>query len=254
MLKEITQFIDDKSKIGAWGFSQQWTIGTNLFAGHVPVKYGTPPVNIPIRYLAVLENAGGAVLSDVGGVVATVPPSNPTDPNYGCTYWPKYIEKAVQLLNRAESYFVARLDAEELYEAFHQTAGWNLPPVAIGKTLITPPPIADSATVTTLRDISVFTKDDEFNGTYVSIVSGAGTDNGWVAIIDTIAASGDIRVSSWPGTQPDNTSRYIIGRQYLVCVVDAYGPPAPVGNPDEKGFFQFSTNYTWKIEETSCGA
>ena len=178
MLKEITQFIDDKSKIVAWGFSQQWTVGTNLFAGHVPVK-NFAGVDIPVRYLAVLENAGGAVLSNVGGVVATTPPSNLLDPNYKCTYFPKYIEKAVQLLNRANSYFVARTDAEELYEAFHQTAGWNLPRI---------------------------------------------------------------------------TTMGILGPQYQAIVIDAYGPPAPVGNPDEKGLFQFSTNYVWKIEEASCGA
>jgi len=169
MIKEITTFIAQKSL--AWGFTQTWTIGTNLFAGHVPVKNALG-VDIPIRYLAVLENAGGAVLANIGGVVTATPPSAPGD----TTYFPKYIEKAVQLLNRAEDYFTAYDDAEELYEAFHNTAGWKLP--------LVPP----------------------------------------------------------------------VNRQYLACVVDAYGPPAPVGNPDEKGLFQFSTNFVWKIEEASCGA
>jgi len=168
MIKEITQFIANQSV--ALVFAQTWIRGTNLFAGHVPVK-NVLGVNIPVRYLAVLENAGGAVLADVGGVVTATPPSAVGDP----TYWPKYIEKAVQLLNRAKSYFVAHLDAEELYEALHQTAGWQLPLVA-----------------------------------------------------------------------PAN-------RQYLVTVIDAYGPPAPIENPGEKGLFTFSTNYTWKIEEASCG-
>ena len=173
MIKEITIFIAQRSV--AWGFVQSWTNGVNLFAGHVPIK-NMLGVDIPVRYLAVLENAGGAVLDNVGGVVATIPPSDPADPNYGCAYFPKYVEKAVQLLNRAEDYFTAHDDAEELYEAFHQTAGWELP--------LVPP----------------------------------------------------------------------ANRQYLACVVDAYGPPAPVGNPDEKGLYQFSTNYIWKIEEASCGA
>jgi len=131
MIKEITTFVAQRSTAFGWHIAQNWIIGTNLFAGHVPVK-NFAGVNIPIRYLAVLENAGGAVLSDVGGVVATVPPSNPDDPDYGCTYWPKYIEKAVQLLNRAKSYFVAHQDAEQLYEAFHNTGGWNLPRVPPG--------------------------------------------------------------------------------------------------------------------------
>ena len=123
MIKEITTFIANQSV--ALGFTQAWTIGTNLFAGHVPVKNALGAI-IPVRYLAVLENAGGAVLPDVGGVVTATPPSAPADGSY----FPKYVEKAVQLLNQAKSYFVAHLDAEELYEALHQTAGWELPLVA----------------------------------------------------------------------------------------------------------------------------
>jgi len=167
MLKEITDFIANQSV--ALGFTQAWTRGTNLFAGHVPVKNALG-VKIPLRYLAVLENAGGAVLEDVGGVVTATPPSAVGD----TTYWPKYVEKAVQLLNRAKTFFTARNDAEELYEALHQTAGWNLP-------LVAP-----------------------------------------------------------------------VNRQYLVIVIDAYGPPAPIENPGESGLYIFSTNYTWKIEEGSC--
>lgn len=125
MIKEIAIFIAQKSADPTWSISQTWTIGTNFFAGHVPVKNFAGAI-IPVRYLAVLENAGGAVLTDVGGVVTATPPSAPSD----TTYFPKYIEKAIQLLNRAKSYFVARKDAEELYEALHQTAGWNLGPVA----------------------------------------------------------------------------------------------------------------------------
>ena len=134
----------------------------------MPVKNALGAI-VPVRYLSVLENAGGAVLTDVGGVVKAAPPSVPADP----TYWPKYIEKAVQLLNRAKSYFVAHLDAEELYEALHNTGGWNLP-----------------------------------------IVGG--------------------------------------GPQYQAIVIDAYSPPAPIENPSASGYFTFSTNYTWKIEETRC--
>lgn len=72
------------------------------------------------------------------------------------------------------------------------------------------PALADSATATTLRDVSVFDADDEFNDCWVLILSGTGTDNGFVQITGTIAATGDIVVAAWPGTQPDNTSRYII--------------------------------------------
>lgn len=74
-------------------------------------------------------------------------------------------------------------------------------------------PTADSATATTLRDAALATAalgNDYFNGCWVFIVDGTGTDNGFVLITDYIDATGDVVVASWPGTQPDNTSRYLI--------------------------------------------
>lgn len=84
-------------------------------------------------------------------------------------------------------------------------------------TSVGTPPTADSATATTLRDTSVFTQDDEYNDCWVLIVDGTGTDNGFVQITDTIAASGDIVVASWPGTQPDATSKYVIVGALVDC-------------------------------------
>ncbi len=168
MIQEITTFIANQSV--ALGFTQTWTLGTNLFAGTIPVKNALGN-DVPVRLLAVLENAGGATLGDVGGVVTPTPPS--------ATAFPKYVEKAIQLWNRAEDYMTAHDDAEELYEALDQTAGWELPLVAV------------------------------------------------------------------PGGQ---------NRQYIAIVIDANGPPAPIENPGKIGFYTFSTNYIWKIEEASCGA
>ncbi len=74
-------------------------------------------------------------------------------------------------------------------------------------------PTADSATATTLRDAALAAAalgNDYFNGCWVFIVDGTGTDNGFVLITDYIDATGDVVVASWPGTQPDNTSRYLI--------------------------------------------
>lgn len=108
MIKEITTFIKDAST-GAKAptiaaFTHPWTLGTDLFAGHVPTKnqLGNPT---PIRCLAVLENAGGAVNG----------------------FFPDYVEKAVQIWNRAKTYFVARDDAMDVYNAIHGATGWNLP-------------------------------------------------------------------------------------------------------------------------------
>lgn len=159
MLKEISEFIEGLSLGPAPG----WNIGVNMFAGHIPVK-NTAGNIVPERYLAVLENAGGALLMDVGGICAGTPPA---------AAWPKYVEKAVQLLNRAKTYFTASEDAEELFDYLDNTAGWELP-----------------------------------------IVNG--------------------------------------GPQYTACVINAYGPPAPVENPGASGLYIFSCNYVWKIEEASC--
>jgi len=78
-------------------------------------------------------------------------------------------------------------------------------------------PTADSATATTLRDTSVFISDDEYNDCWVIIVDGTGTDNGFIKITDTIASTGDIVVASWTGTQPDNTSKYMIVGALVDC-------------------------------------
>lgn len=74
-------------------------------------------------------------------------------------------------------------------------------------------PTADSASATTLRDAALAAAalgNDYFNGCWVFIVHGTGKDNGFVPITDYVDATGDVVVASWPGTQPDNTSRYII--------------------------------------------
>jgi len=69
-------------------------------------------------------------------------------------------------------------------------------------------PTASSATATTLVDSTQAWAVDRFIDCWVLIVDGTGTDNGFVAITDSDATS--VTVASWPGTQPDNTSRYII--------------------------------------------
>lgn len=69
-------------------------------------------------------------------------------------------------------------------------------------------PTASSATTTTLVDSSQSWLPDRFAGMWVLIVDGTGTDNGFVKITGNDATS--LTVASWPGTQPDATSRYQI--------------------------------------------
>ena len=87
-------------------------------------------------------------------------------------------------------------------------------------------PTADSASGTTLVDAALATAakgDDYFNGCWIFVVDGTGTDNGFVPITDYTDASGTVIVASWPGTQPDNTSRYIIVGAMLDAVGSNYG-------------------------------
>jgi len=116
VIKEITKFIEGLA------LGPPWDNGVNMFAGHVPVR-NKDGDETPERYLAILENAGGALLMDIGGVVTATPPSAPGDP----TYFPEYAEKAVQLLNRAKTYYTAHDDAKELFDYLNNTAGWMLP-------------------------------------------------------------------------------------------------------------------------------
>ena len=117
MIKEIATFIINLA------LGPPWVRDTNCFTGHVPPEENIAGDPVPNRYLAILENAGGALLMDIGGVVTATPPS---------TNWPEYAEKAIQLLNRAENYFEASDDAKELFDALDNTAGWKLPDPAGG--------------------------------------------------------------------------------------------------------------------------
>jgi len=76
-------------------------------------------------------------------------------------------------------------------------------------------PTASSATATTLVDSTQSWAVDRFIDCWVLIVDGTGTDNGFVKITDSDATS--ITVASWPGTQPDNTSRYLIVGALIDC-------------------------------------
>jgi len=69
-------------------------------------------------------------------------------------------------------------------------------------------PTATGATATTLQDTNQSWATNEFQNCWVLIVDGTGTDNGFVQITGNDATS--LTVASWPGTQPDNTSRYLI--------------------------------------------
>jgi hypothetical protein len=54
------------------------------------------------------------------------------------------------------------------------------------------------------------------------------------------------------GTAGWNLPVIVSGENYLAMAVEAAGSPAPIENPDERGFFVFSTNYIWRLEKASC--
>lgn len=95
MIKEITKYIGDNSSL---------VIGTNLFGGH-------RPPNAPNECVVILENAGGK-------------------PEYSI---PDSVEKAIQILTRAATYFTARANAYALYAFLHGKSGITLPVITSGE-------------------------------------------------------------------------------------------------------------------------
>ena len=91
MLKEITQFIENKTT--------SFTIGTNLFAGFRP--------DSPDRCVGILEMGGSAVYFDL----------------------PDRSDKMIQALSRAADYWDSRADSFEIYDILHGSTGWTLPVV-----------------------------------------------------------------------------------------------------------------------------
>ena len=96
MLKEIIQFIEDKTS---------FVIGTDLYAGH-------RILDAPDQCQVVLETGGGSLHFDL------------TD----------RVDKMIQILSRAKTYFTARADAMEIFDALHTgdygSAGHTLAAVA----------------------------------------------------------------------------------------------------------------------------
>jgi len=67
---------------------------------------------------------------------------------------------------------------------------------------------ATAASATSLTDSGVGWTADAYINSWVLIVDGTGTDNGFVQITDNTTEQ--LTVASWPGTQPDATSKYLI--------------------------------------------
>lgn len=89
MFREIVQFIEGQTS---------FTLGTDLFAGH-------RPQSAPDRCVLIAESGGGSAVASESD----------------------FAEYAVQALTRAKTYFEARTDCWEVYEAIHSTFGWELP-------------------------------------------------------------------------------------------------------------------------------
>ena len=100
MIKEVGKFIELKTS---------FVIGKNLYIGHrLPTS--------KLRCQVVLESGGGKPYFDL----------------------PERIDKPIQIISRAETYFDARNDAWEIFDALitnhpYGSAGWTLPIVVVGK-------------------------------------------------------------------------------------------------------------------------
>ena len=92
MIKEIAVFISGKTSL---------IIGDTLQVGH-------RTQDAPDRCSAILESGGGKPYFDL----------------------PDRIDKTIQIISRAKTYFTARTDAWEIFDALHGTAGWQISAVA----------------------------------------------------------------------------------------------------------------------------
>ena len=92
MIKEIAKFIESKTS---------FMIGTDLFVGH-------RNQDSPDQCQVILESGGGKPFFDI----------------------PDRIDKTIQIISRAKTYFTARDDAWEIFDALHGTAGWSISAVA----------------------------------------------------------------------------------------------------------------------------
>lgn len=114
MIQEITKYIE------GLGLGPPWVNGENLFSGHVPIENinqaMVPDGLTGKRYMAILENGGGEVVSDM----------------------PDMVFKLIQILTHADNYYQARDDSMEMYLPLHGDidtygcVGIELPVVAGG--------------------------------------------------------------------------------------------------------------------------
>lgn len=95
MLKAICQFIEDKTS---------FVKGTTL-------QVAWRPLTAPDRCTLIAGSGGGGTIFDL----------------------PDRADKMIQALSRANTYFDAEDDAQEIYDVLHGAAGWRLPEVVAGK-------------------------------------------------------------------------------------------------------------------------
>jgi hypothetical protein len=101
MLQEFAQWLENETA---------WVIGTTLFVGHLPLKT-TAGGPVPERYVLLLENTPAGVVGDL----------------------PDYLDKEIQVMNVARSYFTARADAVAIFNRLHGRTNLTLPVLTSGE-------------------------------------------------------------------------------------------------------------------------
>jgi len=92
MLQEIAKFIADNTAL----LPVPFVVGTNLFEGH-------RLQDAPDRCTCILETGGGGLHFDL----------------------PDRVDKMIQVLSRAKSYFDARSDAMDIFNTLHKGIPWE---------------------------------------------------------------------------------------------------------------------------------
>jgi len=106
VLQEFAQWIENVTA---------WTIGVNLFVGHLPDYLpGTNQTKLPERLVLILETTPAGVDAEL----------------------PDRVDKEIQFWNRAQTYFTARADAHAIYKRLHGRSWIELPVLTVGEEYV----------------------------------------------------------------------------------------------------------------------
>jgi len=205
MIKEIAKFIESKTS---------FVIGTDLFVGH-------RLQDSPDRCQVILESGGGKPYFDL----------------------PDRIDKAIQVISRAKTYFNARDDAWAIYKAIFSdcikgSTGWSLPILTPGTEALAD---GDLELWTTPTDLTSWTEAKAGTSSInrESIIVQHGT---YSARLDVDASNSTVRIIQGPSLTP--LKKYKLSLYYMMSLA---GKTAQIRLRDTGPNVYLDLNGNWQV-------